>query len=147
MAIKKILFIVEDLDIGGTELSLLKWIKNCDRGNFEPIIITFRNGELKKELDNLNIKIYLIEKKWAFDTCFLRKLAKKIKELKPDLVHCRNGIPAISYGVLAARFYRIPVVSSIHGRTHYLKSSFRVKIWFWIMKMSSSIIVVTNSIK
>ena len=103
MAKKVILFISEDLDVGGTEKALIKWIKSCDRNCFEPWVISFRNGKLKDDLENLGVENLVLEKKGSFDLIFLLKLIKLLKQIRPDLVHCRNSIPAISYGVLAAK--------------------------------------------
>ena len=144
---KKILFIIEDLDIGGTEKALINWIRHCDRDYFEPLVVSFRDGRLKKELDSLKIKTFIVNKDRPFDLPFLYRLIRLVRQFKPDLVHCRNGIPAISYGVLAGRVNDIPIISSIHGRSHYINTSFKTKIWFRIMRMSSLIITVTNSIK
>ncbi len=143
----KIVFIVESLDVGGTELSLLKWLLHCDRNVFEPSVISFRKGALHKELETLNVHTTVIHKKFPFDVSFFYRLVRKLAKVKPDAVHCRNGIPAISYGVLAARIARIPVISSVHGRTHYLQRSFKTWLWFRIMRLSQAIITVTGGIK
>lgn len=144
---KKILFIVEGLDVGGTELSLLKWLRHCDRSAFAPSVIALSDGILREELNRLNIPNIVFPKQRAFDLFFLYKLVKQIRQIAPDVIHCRNGIPTISYGVLAAKIARIPVVCSIHGRTHYLRQNFRTWIWFHIMRLSRMIVVVTQSIK
>jgi glycosyltransferase involved in cell wall biosynthesis len=143
----KIVFIVESLDVGGTELSLLKWLRHCDRKTFEPSVISFRKGDLMKELEALNVPVGIMRKRFPFDLSFTCRLVKKLKKVKPDLIHCRNSIPAISYGVLAARIANIPVISSIHGRTHYLRQGIKTWLWFKIMRLSHRIITVTEGIK
>ncbi len=142
----KIVFIVESLDVGGTELSLLKWLRHCDRNTFEPSVISFRKGALLMELERLNVHTTVIHKKFPFDVSFFYRLVRKLAKMKPDVVHCRNGIPAISYGVLAARLTRIPVISSIHGRTHYIQQNFKTWLWFRVMRLSRTIITVTEGI-
>lgn len=142
----KITFIVESLDVGGTELSLLKWLRHCDRKNFEPSVISFRKGPLMKDLENSNVHATVIHKKFPFDVSFFYRLVRKLAKMKPDVVHCRNGIPAISYGVLATRFARIPVICSIHGRTHYIRQNIKTWLWFRIMRLSQTIITVTEGI-
>jgi len=143
----KILFIVEDLETGGTERSLYKWIANCDRALFEPVVISFREGVLKKEMEGLKVKIFILTKHAGFNLLFLTRLVMMILRINPDMVHCRNGIPAISYGILAAKICRKPIVSSIHGRSHYIDKGLRTKIWFRIMKLSDVIITVSESIR
>lgn len=142
----RIVFIVESLDVGGTELSLLKWLRHCDRENFEPSVISFRKGALMKELEELNVHTTVIHKKFPFDVSFFYRLVRKLAKVKPDVIHCRNGIPAISYGVLAARIAGIPVVSSVHGRTHYIQQNFKTWLWFRVMRLSRTIITVTEGI-
>lgn len=143
----KITFIVESLDVGGTELSLLKWLRHCDRDTFEPSVISFRKGALQKDLEKLNVHTTVIHKKFPFDVSFFYRLVRKLAKVKPDVVHCRNGIPAISYGVLAARIVGLPAISSVHGRTHYIRQSFKTWLWFRIMRLSQTIITVTGGIK
>jgi len=143
----KIVFIVESLDVGGTELSLLKWLRHCDRKIFAPSVISFRKGALQKELEELNVPATVIHKKFPFDVSFFYRLVRKLAKIRPDAVHCRNGIPAISYGVLAARLAKVPVVSSVHGRTHYIRQSVKTWLWFRIMRLSQKIITVTEGIK
>lgn len=143
----KVLFIVESLDVGGAELSLLKWLRHCDRGTFAPSVIALSDGILREELNRLKIPNIIFPKQHPFDIFFLYGLIKQIRQIAPDVVHCRNGIPAISYGVLAARLAGIPIICSIHGRTHYINKNFKTWLWFHIMKLSRLIIVVTQNIK
>lgn len=143
----KITFIVESLDVGGTELSLLKWLRHCDRKIFEPSLISFRKGALLKELEGINVHTTVIYKKFPFDVFFFYRMVRKLSKVKPDVVHCRNGIPAISYGVLAAKMLNIPAISSVHGRTHYIRPNIKTWLWFRIMRLSRTIITVTSGIK
>lgn len=143
----KIVFIVESLETGGTELSLLKWLRHCDRKVFEPSVISFRKGDLGKDVEALGIPVRIIHKKIPFDVLFLCRLAGELKKIRPDVVHCRNGIPAVSYGVAAARIAGIPAVSSVHGRTHYIRRNFKIWLWFRIMRWSRTVVAVTEGIK
>lgn len=140
-------FVVEGLDIGGTELSLMKWLRHCDRRKFEPLVFAFRGGVLESELKAIGIPVSIVEKRAAFNTAFVGRLASEFKKARLHLVHCRNGIPAISYGVAAARLAGLVVISSVHGRTHYLDRSLRTTLWFWILRWNHRVITVTEGIK
>ncbi len=142
----KIVFIVESLDVGGAELSLLKWLRHCDRNLFAPSVIAFSDGILREELNRLEIPNIIFPKQRPFDILFLGRLVKQIRQIAPDVIHCRNGIPAISYGVIAARLTRIPVICSLHGRTHYIQQNIKTWLWFRIMRLSQTIITVTEGI-
>lgn len=140
-------FVVEGLDVGGTELSLMKWLRHCDRRKFEPLVFAFRGGVLENELKVLGIPVSVIEKRAAFDAAFFGRLVSEFKKARLQLVHCRNGIPAICYGVVAARLAGLVVVSSIHGRTHYLQRGLRTTLWFWVLRWNHRVITVTEGIK
>jgi glycosyltransferase involved in cell wall biosynthesis len=124
----------------------LKWLRHCDRRIFAPSVIALSDGILREELNRLEIPNIIFPKQRAFDLPFLGRLIKQIRQMAPDVIHCRNGIPAISYGVLAARIARVPVVCSIHGRTHYIQQNIKTWLWFRIMRLSQTIITVTEGI-
>ena len=143
----KILQIMEDLDMGGTEKSLCRWLKYFNRDKFDINVISLRDGILKKEIEDVGISLEILTKSKTWDIGFLFKLIRKIKAINPDIVHCRNGMRAIMYGGIAAKLCRKPLITSIHGRTHYLKLNFRTKIWLWVIRLSDMVITVSESIK
>jgi len=148
MSCKKIiLHILEGLFIGGAENGLVKLITYWKNHELKHCVIAFNNGPLKSKFKKLSIEPIILSKKHSYDICFLIHLLKIINKINPDIIHCRNGLTAINYGGLCAKFLKIPLICSIHGHTSFLKKNFGLKFSTWIMKHSAFVIAVSHSIK
>ena len=144
---KTILHILEGLFVGGAERGLVKLLRYWQNPELEHCIITFSYGPLKSQFEKLGIRPIILSKKRPYDISFLIQLLGMIKDINPDIIHCRNGLTAINYGGLCAKLLRIPLICSIHGHTNFLKKSFGLKFSIWMMKQSSAVIAVSYSIK
>ncbi|MCE3237870.1 MAG: glycosyltransferase, WbnK-like family [Gammaproteobacteria bacterium] len=86
---KKIMFIINDLDTGGAEIALLKLLQHIDRNIFVPYVVSLTTaGKIADQIHLLGISILPLGLKRFFPNPFcLIKLFRYIKVIKPDLVH------------------------------------------------------------
>jgi glycosyltransferase involved in cell wall biosynthesis len=86
--LKKVLFLIRSLNIGGAEKQLLTLVRGIDRTAIEPVIVTFyAEGELLPEFNRLKLRMYSAEKGGRWDIIhFVLKLIKIIQSEKPDIV-------------------------------------------------------------
>lgn len=101
----KILFVITGLSKGGAEAMLLKVIERIDRNQFSPYVISLTDiGYIGEELLKLRIPVtaYGLSSTYP-NPLFIFKLIKKIKEIKPDIVHTWM-YHADFLGGLAAKF-------------------------------------------
>ena len=105
---KCILHIIPTLDRGGAEkqLSLLVPRLPRDRFNVHVALLT-RSGPLREELQDHQVPVIEINKKWKLDPGAYWRLRREIARLQPDLVHTWL-FAANSYGRQAALACRVP---------------------------------------
>jgi glycosyltransferase involved in cell wall biosynthesis len=109
---KKIAYIISQLDRAGTELEVLSITKRTDRSLYNPMVISFeRGGEIESEFMQLGIDLVELEKKGTLDAGFLARLVRLLRRKKVRIVHSFL-ISANFWGVLAARLARVPVIVS-----------------------------------
>ncbi len=86
---KKIMFVLPSLSGGGAERVMLTLVKHIDKSKFVPIfVLNKKEGKLLKQLpkDIEVIDLNVTQARYA-----IFKIAKKIKELKPDIVFSTLG--------------------------------------------------------
>ncbi|MBU0502988.1 MAG: glycosyltransferase family 4 protein [Candidatus Omnitrophota bacterium] len=102
---RNILYISLFGQIGGGEVSLLSILKNLDRSQFSPCVISYTDGPLIKRIQELNIDVSIFN-----SHCFLKdlmviiRIIRYIKKYRIDLLHVnsldmRSGIAAYLSGV------------------------------------------------
>jgi sugar transferase (PEP-CTERM/EpsH1 system associated) len=109
----RILHVVSSFTTGGLEKGICSLIRNSSQ-EFEHIVLCLNSsGEMARQLP-AGTSVVVMGKPPGNSPLFIWKLARQIKELKPDVVHTRNwsGVD----GILAARIAGIrPVVHGEHG--------------------------------
>jgi glycosyltransferase involved in cell wall biosynthesis len=151
---KKILFIIDTLQFGGAEQSLLA---NASRfKNIEPIVCHIYPGEvLKPKFIEKGIKVYSLNvlKLYGFKTAYNR-LAEVVKQERPDLMVAYLTRSEI-VSRLVAKFNKIPIVGTfvqdLYAKDYnsHLSWMAKRKVWFFkqLNKFTSSVCVgfVANS--
>jgi len=121
----KILFLSSFSEIGGAEKSLLSLAEGLTKKGVDVSVITNKKGPLTNSLKRKKIRCivfsishFQIFRCWqvALLPFKIFKLAKLVKGLAPDIIHCNNQYSA-QWGVLIARILKIPVV--VHHRAEY----------------------------
>jgi len=86
--LKKIVFLIRSLNVGGAERQLLTLLQTLDRREFEPVVVSFYSkGTLFSEFINNNIPVQSASKNGRWDiVLFLIRLVKIIRNEKPDIV-------------------------------------------------------------
>ncbi len=120
----KILLISHSAQSHGAEICLLNLIKNLDKSRFEVVVVFPMDGILKKEIDNLAIRSYIIPMEWwiniegelpfrgiAGNESF-RRLLEVIETERPSIIHTNTAV--IWQGAAAAWLTGIPHVWHIH---------------------------------
>ena len=132
----KILFIDHTAQLSGGELSMLSLIRQLDRSRFDPQVLLFSTGPLADALRQENITVHQLELDPAINQAtrhaagraaalhpkrvlatftFLRRLAKTIRQIQPDIVHT-NSLKADLLGGIAARRAGTKVIWHVRDR-------------------------------
>lgn len=115
----KIIHIIDTLNWGGAQKLLLTFVENSVDN--EITLISFRDNTNPKSIKNLylnngfNIEIIYAKKLLNLKRIFT--LIKKIKTIKPDVIHTHLSYANI-IGSLCGFICRIPVVSTLHNSSY-----------------------------
>ena len=103
---RKVLHLVQGLDVGGLEYMVVALVNRLDREKFLPSICCFDTlGKLQQTLAE-DTKVMLLKRKPGIDFLYPFKLASLLKEDNIDIVHLHNST-AFFYGVLAGKIARV----------------------------------------
>ena len=107
----KILHILHSFNMGGLENGVVNLLNNSDQDMFEyEICCVTKSGRAALRLKK-RIPIYEMHKCEGNDWRLIPKLARLMKNIKPDIVHTRNW--GTVDGIVAARLARVRAV--VHG--------------------------------
>lgn len=113
-----ILFIIDELDIGGTETQIYELIRNLDSNRYQSSVCCFRErGHIARQIESLGVPVYLVEKRSKIDPRFLVRLVRLCRQLQVDLVQTYL-ITANIWGALAAKLAGIHIVVASERNVH-----------------------------
>ncbi len=152
---KKIIFILNNFLIGGTERFLLQLIKNLDKEDFDVKVATiFGAGPLKDEFERSGAKVILVGpssypssfKKpiWLFLSFF--KLAGFMLKNKPDIVITSLWQSDIS-GIFWAKFWGVKKRIFIQHDVYELNPIIRLLKKNLAVRFSTNIVAISDAVK
>lgn len=112
--------------IGGGEKHVLDLTSHIDRRKFEPIVLSFTEGEMIEELNKMNVENYVIKTEKAFDVRVWKSVAQLMEKLDIDLVHC-HGTRAFSNCYWAANSLKKKAIYTIHGWSFHPNQNYLVQ--------------------
>jgi glycosyltransferase involved in cell wall biosynthesis len=145
----RILFIIDDLRIGGAQRQLLELVKNINKSEFEVTLVSLSTKiiDLLRELKQQRyIDIKLINHKGKFSLATILALIKLLRSIKPDIVHTYLFTASL-YGRIAAKLSGIPVIISTGRSTDEFKKQSRIFIDSLLAKITTRITVNALAIK
>ncbi len=106
----RIVHVVHSLGVGGLENGVVNLVGAPQPGLSHAIVCLTTDGPLRSRLAP-GVDVYTLGKKPGHDVRAFTRLVRRLREIRPDIVHSRNW--ATFDAVPAARLARVPVV--IHG--------------------------------
>lgn len=136
----KLIFVITGLPIGGAEMVLLKLLERINRKKFSPHVISLtEDGEIGPRIAALGIPVEALGMRRGIPNPIrFLCLARRLRQLKPDIVHTWM-YHANLMGGLAARLAGVPVVIwTIFSSDLLSTASLLTKLTVsWCAKMSS----------
>ncbi len=119
----KIAFIITKLDLGGAQKSVLYTARHIG-DNFEPFLLCGEGGTLEKYAKDHIKNLYTIPSlvrqiNPIKDFLALKELAKKLKEINPQIVHTNCPKAGILGRISAKLFTKAKVIHTTHGFVFY----------------------------
>ena len=130
----RLLFITDEMEVGGTQRQIVHIAKGLDRKIFDTTVAYFCNHSfLVEELNDAGIRVVEIPKRMRFDPLFVTKLVQFMRSGRFDLVHCFSFTGEL-WGAVARRclpgLIRPVLVTSIRSTYDwYSPLQWRLKRW------------------
>ncbi len=85
----KVVFLIRSLGVGGAERQLVELAKRLDPNVFEVAVLCFYSeGAFVNELLTAGVPVLSLQKKGRWEICrFLVRLARELREQRPDILH------------------------------------------------------------
>lgn len=142
----KICQIIPTLVQGGAEKQMSLLAANLDREQFEShVVVLTHTGPLEQELRDQGVQVHVIGKRGKFDPTALVRLTRKLRELKPDVVHTWL-FAANSYGRLAAQRAGVPVIVAGERCVDPWKQWWHHCVDRWLLKYTATIVTNTKAV-
>lgn len=122
----KILQTIRQGKVGGGETHVLELCTHLDKNKFEPVVLSFTDGEMVEELQKRNIRTKVIYTETAFDRNIWKKVTAFVKEEQFDIIHA-HGTRACSNSFWSAKKANLPLIYTVHGWSFHDNQNFIVK--------------------
>ena len=146
--VKRVLYIIATLPIGGAEEHLKTVVANIDSYGFKPTVCCIgEKGLIGEEIESLGVEVITLGrmKGKGFDPRIIKGLMALIKEREIDIIHT-HLYHANMYGRAAALAARVPVVATEHNVYKSYKKK-RSVINRLLAKRTDSMIAVSMAVK
>lgn len=143
----RILYLIDELDLGGTEQQLLELLRGLDRSRLEPLVACFRDcGRIAQEIDALGVSVTLIRKRRAVDLGFLFRLIRFIRGSRPQIVQTFL-FTANTWGRIAAWICRVPILIASERNVDTWKGPGRRWVDRRLARMTTCLVTNAGAIK
>ncbi len=110
-----VLYVIEELELGGAERVVIDQATGLDRERYLPVVCCLRaKGEFAPEVEARGIAVIELGKRLGVDLGIIGKLRRVIREQRADIVHTHLWVASL-WGRLAAISSGVPVVSTYHS--------------------------------
>ena len=142
----KVCLVIPTLVKGGAEKQLSLLAAGLDRARFEcHVIVLTHSGPYEAELRDQGIQVHLIGKRGKLDPTAYWRLARKLKELRPDIVHTWL-FAANSYGRVAAHRAGVPVIIAGERSVDPWKQWWNFAVDRYLLKYTDTIVTNTRAV-
>jgi glycosyltransferase involved in cell wall biosynthesis len=140
----KLLFVTDEMEVGGTQRQLTALAKGLDPAGFAPELVYFRNSSfLVDELRAAKVPVRKLPKRRRVDLRFFLTLRAALRSGGYDVVHCASFTAETWTALARGRAARPALVSTVRGTYEWYS-----RAQWWIKKgvARASCRVVANSL-
>lgn len=114
-----IVHVIQRLAVGGLENGLVNLINHMPKDRYRHAIICLRSStEFKNRIQSKNVAVIELNNTLGHGVGVYLRLARTVRDLKPDIVHTRN-LPALEFQLVAALLGVKARIHGEHGRDVY----------------------------
>lgn len=142
----RILFMIDELDIGGTEQQILELARRIDRTRFEPHVCCFRYGRKAKEIESFGVPVHHEPKRLKADPGLILRLASLMRRERFDIVQTYLWT-ANTWGRLAARLAGVPITVASERNVDIWEERYKRVIGRWLARSTDGIIANSEAVR
>lgn len=99
---------------GGGETYLYTLVSRLDKNRFEPLVLSFTEGNMVDRLKKDGIKTFVIPTLTPFNLRIYRKVWRLLRQEQIEILHI-HGTRAATNTIIPAYFLNIPTIYTVHG--------------------------------
>jgi len=142
----RLLCMLDELDIGGTEQQILELVRRIDRDRFEPMVCCYRHGRKAEEIADMGVPVFQIEKTHKLDAGIIPRIAKLLREERIDILQTYLWT-ANTWGRVAARMAGTPVVVASERNVDIWEQSYKRVIGRYLAGATDKIIANSEAVR
>jgi len=142
----RILFVIDELDIGGTEQQILELVRGIDRNQFDPHVCCFRTGAKAKEIADLGVPVRHEPKVRKADPGLIVRLASFMKRERFDVVQTYLWT-ANTWARLAARLAGIRYVVASERNVDIWEEAYKRLLGRWLARSTDRIVANSEAVR
>ncbi|MBI5353867.1 MAG: glycosyltransferase [Chloroflexi bacterium] len=143
---KKILQLIDGLNVGGAEVLLVDLVRGIQEAGYDVSIGYSTRGPLEKKLLDLGIPCTRLPRLGRVDPVLFFSICQLILREKPDIIHT-HLFKSDLHGRLAARLCGVPVViSTSHNNDVWVKRFPLGKLYGLTAKLADRVIAVSDEV-
>jgi glycosyltransferase involved in cell wall biosynthesis len=142
----RVLFVIDELDIGGTEQQIRELARHIDRARFEPIVCCFRHGAKAREIEELGVRVIHEPKHLKADPGLVVRLARRMRQERIDLVQTYLWT-ANTWARLAARMAGVRFVVASERNVDIWEERYKRVIGRWLARSTDRIIANSEAVR
>jgi len=116
--VKTVLHLSSSSGPGGAETVVASVAAGLDPSRYRSVVCLFRDGWLRQRCEELGLETHVIPIRGMLDLGWLRRFSRLLRGCGVELIHTHE-FGANTYGTLAGRLARVPVIATVHGRSYY----------------------------
>jgi glycosyltransferase involved in cell wall biosynthesis len=130
---------------GGAETVMASVASGLDPARYRSAVCLFRDGWLRDRCEGLGLETHVIPITRALDLVWLRRFQALLRERDVALIHAHE-FGANTWGTLAGRLARRPVVATVHGRSYYT-DSLRRRLAYRVVSRAAVMVAVSENVQ
>ena len=142
----RVLFIIDELDIGGTEQQIFELVKRLDRDTYTPMVCCFRPGRVSRDIEAAGVPVFTLRKRAKLDVKLIAGLVKLMRRERIDLVQTYL-FTANTWGRVAAILAGIPIIVSSERNVDMWEDRFKPVIGRWLDRWTHKTIGNSQAVK
>jgi colanic acid/amylovoran biosynthesis glycosyltransferase len=142
----RILFLIDELDFGGTEQQLLELLRRLDRSNYDPMVCCFRPGRVAAEIQAIGVRVVHLPKRHKIDLRLILALVRLIRRNRFEIVQTYL-FTANTWGRLAALLAGVRVILTSERNVDIWEEPYKRLIGRWLDRWTRATIANSQAVK